>query len=177
MLRRLALSTALLVLAAACSSSDDGSDAGVYFQEAATITNSYESAAFEYFVEYREALEAATAETGEAIFVDANKLLFSGLATEFGPAVAALGGLAPPARLEAEHAAWLAAARDLDAVFQSADDQLTPLTEAPAVNAVVSGLPLAGLQAAYRSACDAVAALAGDESPAPIACRPPNEGT
>jgi len=95
MLRRLALPTALLVLAAACSGSNDGSDAGVYFQEASTITNSYESAAFGYFVEYREALEAATADTGEAIFVDANKLLFAGLAAEFGPAVAALGGVAP----------------------------------------------------------------------------------
>ena len=95
---------------------------------------------------------------------------------EFDTAVAGLSGLTPPAEAVDQHDAWLSAARNLHNAFRSADDQLATLTEAPAANTVVSELPLADLQAAYRAACQSVAALATDEPTSIIACQPPSDG-
>ena len=112
----------------------------------------------------------------EAIFVDANKGLFAGLATEFGATINALSALTPPTDAALPHEEWLTAARALNDVFRSTDEQLAPLTGAPEVDSVVRILPLRNLQAAYRAACQGVAALAeGDPTPV-ITCDPITEG-
>ena len=170
-MRRHTLVLTIALLAASCSSSEDPS--ATYFQDAAAITTTYEAAAVGHFDEYLAALDGATAETGDAIFVDANKALFSGLAIEFGSAVASLDALTPPDDASAAHEQWLGAARALNDVFQSADGRLAGLTEADAVNDVVSELPLADLQTAYRQACADVASLAT----AIIACEPRSDGS
>ena len=92
--------------------------------------------------------------------------------------LAALDGLVPPDDAAGPHAEWLAAGRALNDVFQSTDDQLSSLDVAGEVNAVVSELPLRDLQAAYRTACQTVAALAGesDDPTAVIVCQPPDDG-
>ncbi|MDH3538861.1 MAG: hypothetical protein OEP52_02600 [Acidimicrobiia bacterium] len=175
MYRRLVPTLALLLTAAACSSSPPEAGAS-YFEDAAAISTGYESVAAAHFAEYRTLLEAATAETGDQIFVDANKGLFESLANDFGRAVTDLSALTPPTDAVQPHEAWVAAAGALNDAFQSTDDQLAPLTEAPAVNAVVSTVPLADLQADYRAACRAVAALADGESIPAIACDPVSGG-
>jgi len=168
----------LLILVVAAGCAGDGEDASVsYFADAAAISTQYETAAFSHFTEYRTALEEATADTGDAIYVDANQTLFANLADDFSTAVAGLTDLTPPTGAEDRHDAWLSAARTLHDAFQTADNQLATLTEAPAANTVVSELPLADLQAAYRTACEGVAALADAGAAAIIiACEPPSDG-
>ncbi len=174
MRRRLIKIIVAALVAAACSDSEDPSAS--YFVDAAAISTRYESAAATHFNEYQVALEAATAETGDAIFVDANKGLFGSLATEFETAVDDLSALTPPTDVVSPHDAWMAAARELNDVFQSAASQLATLAEAPAVNSVVSALPLADVQAAYRAACEEVAVLAEGDPTAVIACNPVSGG-
>ena len=177
MRRRLISLLCIVVVAASCSGGSEETEA-TYFADAATITATYENAALGHFDVYLTSLEEATAETGDVIFVDANKRLFAGLAEEFGPAVDALDNLVPPEEVAGPHAEWLSAGRALNDVFQSTDDVLSSLDLADDVNAVVSELPLRDLQAAYRTACQAVAALAsqGDDPTAVIVCQPPENG-
>ena len=175
MFRRLIPLVLAVLIAAGCTGETDDPSA-TYFGDAAAISNQYETAAFSHFTEYQTALEAATAETGDAIYVEANQNLFGNLADEFDTAVAGLSNLTPPAEALDQHDAWLSSARNLNNALRSADDQLATLTEAPAANTVVSELPLADLQAAYRAACQSVAALATDEPTAIIACQPPSNG-
>lgn len=170
MFRRLIPAFAIVVLAAACSGSSGDSDS--YVLEAAAITSGYEAAAAAIFTEYLTALDSATAESGDAVFASATKDLFGGLADEFGSAVSALEELTPPGDIEDEHDTWLAAARALNDVFRSADDQIVNLTDGLAVNEVISGLPVSDLQGAYRSTCEALATAAGGEASS-IACEPP----
>ncbi len=174
--RRLITAFVVLLVAAACSSSTTEDPSASYFEDAAAISTRYESAAAAHFTDYQVALEAATSETGDEIFVDANKGLFDSLSSEFAAAIEGLSVLTPPTDAAAPHDAWMSAAQALNEVFQSADSRLATLTEAPAVNSVVSTLPLADLQAAYRAACETVAALAeGDPTPV-IACDPVSSG-
>ncbi len=175
MIRRLTPLVLALVIAAGCAGDSEDPSAS-YFEDAAAISTRYETAAFSHFTEYQAALESATPETGDDVYVAANQDLFSGLADDFGAAVSGLAGLTAPEDAVNQHDAWLAAARTLSGVFTSADDQLSTLTEASAVNTVVSGLPLADLQVAYRSACDAMAVLSGAEQTTIIACEPPGTG-
>lgn len=172
MRRRLTPIVTLLLIAAACTSSDAEDPSASYFQDAAIVSSRYESAAATHFSEYRISLEEATAETGDEVFVDANKGLFASLAKEFGSAIDDLGDLTPPTDVAEPHDAWLTAARALNDAFQSTDDQLATLSEALAVNSLVSTVPLADLQQAYREACQAVAALADGEPIPAIACDP-----
>ena len=175
MFRRLIPFVVAVLVAAGCTSEADDPST-TYFGDAAAISTQYETAAFSHFTDYQTALEAATAETGDAIYVEANQNLFGNLADEFDTAVSGLSGLTPPAEAVDQHDAWVSAARNLSNAFRSADDQLATLTEAPAANTVVSELPLADLQADYRAACQSVAALATDEPTAVIACQPPSNG-
>ena len=167
-MRRSLLPIVILLVAGACSG-DSTDPADTYFQDAATITATYETAAQAHFDDYLAALDTATAETGDAVFVDANRGLFAGLAAEFGPAVEALDALTPPESADDLHESWMSASRALNDVFQSADADLSALDVAEQVNDVVSNLPLADLQAAYRDACSAVAAATPD---AVIVCEP-----
>lgn len=175
MTRRL-IPTVVAVLVAAGCSGDSVDPSVTYFADAAAISTQYEKSALSHFTEYRTSLEGATAETGDDIFVEANQSLFANLADAFGTAVTDLADLTPPSEAANQHDAWVAAARTLNDAFQSADDQLSTLTEAPAANSVVSNLPLADLQAAYRTACEGVAALADGDSVTVIACEPPSNG-
>lgn len=175
MFRRLIPLVVAMLVASGCSGEADDPSA-TYFGDAAAISNQYETAAFSHFTDYQTALEAATAETGDAIYVEANQDLFDSLANEFDTAVAGLSGLTPPAGAVDQHDAWLLAAQNLHNAFRSADDELAALTEAPAANTVVSELPLADLQAAYRAACQSVAALATGVPTTSIACQPPSNG-
>jgi hypothetical protein len=173
MFRRLTPIFALALIAAACGGSSGDEDA--YWEETAAITSGYETAAAAIFADYRAAIEAASAADGDAVFASANKELFGGLATEFGSAVSAIEELDPPGDAEAQHDAWVAAARALNDVFQSADDQLATLTDGLAVNEVISQLPLGDLQGAYRSSCQSLAAAVGaGVAPAPT-CEPPSD--
>jgi hypothetical protein len=176
MTRRLVPIVVALVVAAGCSGDAEDDPSATYFQDAAVISTIYETSALAHFTEYRTALEAATAQTGDRIFVEANQNLFANLSDAFGTAVAGLADLTPPSEAASQHDAWVSAARTLNDVFRSANDQLATLTEAPAANSVVSGLPLADLQSAYRTACESVAALANEEPVAVIACEPPSNG-
>ena len=108
--------------------------------------------------------------------MEANQNLFANLAGAFETAVTGLADLTPPSEAVSQHDAWVSAARTLNDAFQSADEQLATLTEAPAANTVVSGLPLGDLQAAYRTACEGVAELADGEPLPVIACQPPGNG-
>jgi hypothetical protein len=97
------------------------------------------------------------------------------MAAEFGSTVSAIEDLDPPGDAETQHEAWLAAARALNDVFQSTDDQLSTLTDGLAVNEVISQLPIRDLQSAYRSSCQALAAAVGaGVAPAPT-CEPPSD--
>jgi hypothetical protein len=174
--RRFVSILALLLITTACSSSAEEASAS-YFEDAAEISTKYESSAATHFTEYLISLEAATAETGDEIFVDANKGLFENRAKEFDSTITDLSALTPPTDAAEPHDAWIAAARALNDAFQSTDDQLATLTEALAVNSVVSTVPLAELQADYRAACQAVAALAEGEPIPVIACDPVTSGT
>ena len=176
MTKRLIPIVVVFLVAVGCSGGTEDPSA-TYFEDAAVISTVYESSALTHFTEYRTALEGATAETGDRVFVEANQNLFANLADSFDTAVTGLADLTPPVTAASEHDAWVSAARTLRDVFQNADDQLAQLTEAPAANTVVSGLPLADLQAAYRRACENVAALADGEAAATIACEPPGNGT
>jgi hypothetical protein len=175
MFRRLIPLVVAVLIAAGCTGEADDPSA-TYFGDAAAISTQYETAAFSHFTDYQTALEVATAETGDAIYVEANQNLFGNLADEFDTAVSGLSDLTPPAEALDQHDAWLSAARKLNNAFRSAGDQLATLTEAPAANTVVSQLPLADLQAAYRAACQSVAALATDEPTTIIACQPTSNG-
>lgn len=178
-MRRLITATLVAVVAAACAGDDGSVETELtYFADAASITSSYETAVADYFDDYITALNSATADTGDAIFVDANKALFGGLASEFGAAVNALDGLTPPEAVEPAHEDWMAAGRALNEVFQDADGELSDLDDAMEVNDVVSELPVQELQAAYREACREVAELAAqsDDPSAIIVCEPPAGG-
>ncbi|MGI9649157.1 MAG: hypothetical protein ACR2OI_11610 [Acidimicrobiia bacterium] len=175
MFRRLIPVFAFALIAAACSGS--GGDADTYLDDAAAITSGYETAAAAIFTDYLAALDAATAEDGDAVFASANQELFGGLADEFGSAVAAIEDLTPPGDAEDQHDAWLAAARALNDVFQSTSGQLSTLTDGLAVNEVISQLPLGDLQSAYRSSCQAVAAALTAETTSAIACEPPSDSS
>lgn len=178
-MRRRIIFLLVALIAAACSGDDTATeDELTYFADASSITSSYETAVVGYFEDYLTALNSATAETGDAIFVDANKALFAGLASEFDVAVNALDALSPPADVEAAHEEWVAAGEALNEVFQGAHSDLAALDEAAAVNDVVSELPVQELQAAYREACREVAELAtgSDDPAAVIVCEPPADG-
>lgn len=178
MRRHITFFLAALVLAGCAGDDATGEAEATYFSDASAITNSYETAVVGYFDDYLAALNSATAETGDDVFVDANKALFAGLASEFDVAVSALDDLTPPADVEAAHEEWVEAGQALNEVFQGADSDLSTLDDAQAVNDVVSELPVQALQAAYREACQEVAALAvaRDDPPAVIACEPPGDG-
>ena len=175
MTRRFIPIVIVLLVAAGCSGEAEDPTA-TYFEDAAVISTLYEASALTHVTDYRTALEGATAETGDRIFVEANQTLFAGLSDAFDTAVTGLSGLTPPDTAVSEHDAWVSAARSLREVFQSADTQLASLTEAPAANTVVSTLPLADVQAAYRTACENVAALSNGEPMTAIACEPPGNG-
>jgi hypothetical protein len=171
---RRAISLLTIAMVAAACSGDPEEATSSYFQEAATITATYENAAQRHFDSYLTTLEGATAETGDALYVEANKSLFAGLAAEFGPAVDALDALTPPDDAGGLHESWISASRALNEAFQDADTQLAALDQAEDVNTVVSDLPLADLAAAYRDACTAVAAV--NDSNAVIVCQPQQGG-
>lgn len=175
MIRRL-IPTVVAVLVAAGCSGDATDPSATYFEDAAAISTRYETSALSHFTEYRTSLEGATAETGDDIFVEANQSLFANLAKDFDAAIAELAELTPPPATQSLHEDWLSTARTLYDAFQSADNQLATLTEAPAANSVVSELPLADLQAAYRAACEDVAVQATGGPTAVIACEPPSDG-
>jgi hypothetical protein len=80
-----------------------------YFPEAAAISSTYQAAAAAHFAGYRAALESATADTGDPIFVEASQGLFANLAADFDAAGAGLVGLTPPQDAIARDDAWLAA--------------------------------------------------------------------
>jgi ABC-type glycerol-3-phosphate transport system substrate-binding protein len=172
-MRRAASLATIALVAVACSggSEDDSAD---YFQNAATITATYESAAQRHFDSYLTALQGATAESGDAVFVDASKSLFAGLASEFGPAVAALDALTPPDGADGLHETWVSAGRALNDIFEDADSRLSALELADDVDGVLRNLPLADRAADYRDACAAVAAV--NDSNAVIVCEPPAGG-
>jgi len=169
MRRALITMLALSLMAAACGGSDEVRT--TYYQDAARLTSAYEAAAGASFDTYRAALAAATEETGEAIFVEANQALFTGLELKLGTAVNDLTRLVPPGDLGNEHAEWVAAAQALYLTIQDVDDTLAPLTEPDAVDEILSGAPLADLQAAYRSTCRIVREL-GSDSDDIISCEP-----
>ncbi len=176
MFRPLILVFAGALIATACSESTAEEDRAAYFRSAAALSTTYEAAAGALFDSYLGSLESATAETGDAIFVGASKSLFAGLASEFDAAVTGLSDLEPPDDVEAVHAEWLAAAAALSAAFQGADRDLSSLTDAPAVDSVLSVLPVPELQGAYRTACSAVASLASTEAGSAITCQPAQGG-
>lgn len=175
MTRRFVPILVAFLVATGCSG-DAEDPSATYYEDAAAISTRYETSALSHFTQYRTALEGATAETGDDIFVEANQNLFANLAGAFETAVTGLADLTPPSEAVSQHDAWVSAARTLNDAFQSADEQLAILTEAPAANTVVSGLPLGDLQAAYRTACEGVAALADGEPLPVIACQPPSNG-
>jgi len=159
----------LSLIAAACGGSDEVRT--TYYQDAARLTSTYEAAAGASFDTYRAAPAAATEETGDTIFVEANQALFTGLELELGTAVSDLTLLVRPGDLENEHAEWVVAAQALYLTIQEVDDTLTPLTDPDAVDEILSALPLADLQAAYRSTCRVVREL-GSDSDDIISCEP-----
>lgn len=165
----------IVLTASACSGGDTTDASATYFQDAAAISSTYESAAADHFADYQSTLALATDETGDAIFVDANKGLFAGLATEFGSALTGLTSLTPPGEASDQHQAWLSAAQALDEVLRNVDRQLTSLSDAPNVESVISNVPLADLQANYRAACSSVAELTADDPATAIACQPPSD--
>ena len=178
MRRHLALLILFATAVAACS--EDGSvetEGSSYFVEAGAITSAYESAAGGHFDLYLAALEEATEETGDAIYVDANQKLFSGLALDFGAAIEAINGLDPPEAVADPHADWVATGAALNDIFQRTNSGLSGLRDAGDVDAFVRDLPLRDLQTDYRNACEAVAALArqADGPTAEIVCQPPED--
>ena len=154
MLRPLTALLALTLAAAACS--DSAGDDLSYFDDAARVSSTYELAAGAHFDIYRTALETATPETGDDIYVSASRDLFAGLAPDLDQAVAGLNDLVPPDDLEAEHAAWLASADALNTAIQDTNGEIAPLTEADAVAEILGTVNLVELQDAYRTACRAV---------------------
>lgn len=169
------LVAAVSLIAAACSSDSDEADVdtrALYYQEAAQLTDEYESAVGGHFDEYRAALESATEETGEEIFVTASQGLFAGLAVEVGAAVSGLSDLEPPEDLAEAHGQWVAAAEAFNTAIQATDDDIALLTDPETVNNVLSEVDLASLQEGYRAACRTVQTLATDAD-AVIVCQPP----
>ncbi len=74
--RRL-IPTFLIVLIADAHNGGDAEKASTsYFPEAAAVSSTYQAAAAAHFAGYRAALESATADTGDPIFVEANQGLF-----------------------------------------------------------------------------------------------------
>lgn len=174
--RRLLPALTLVLLAAACSGGTDD-DTADYFTQAAAITATYETAAATHFAEYTEALRPAETEAeADAAFVDATRGLFASLATDFEPLVSTLSELNPPESAVVEHDEWLEASRALNTLFQDTDAAVAPLQDPGEIDSILVELPIGALQAAYRSACEAVAelALAADEV---IACAPPTGST
>ncbi|MBT8216983.1 MAG: hypothetical protein KJO17_09055 [Acidimicrobiia bacterium] len=173
--RFLALLT-LVLLAAACSGDADD-DSADYFSQAAAVTTTYEAAAATHFAEYTEALRPAeTEEAAEAAFVDATRSLFANLAGDFEPVVDTLAELTPPESAATEHGQWLEASRALNTLFQDTDAAVAPLEDPGAIDSILVDLPIGDVQAAYRTACEAVAALALEQDEV-IACAPPTGST
>ena len=178
MRQRLALLTLVAVALTACSDSGPVETGGsTYFVDAAAITATYESAAGGHFDVYLAALDEATAETGDAIYVDANQNLFAGLAADFSTALTAITGLTPPDAAAGQHAEWVAASAALNDIFQNTNAELTGLNDAPQVDAYLTQLPLRELQSSYRDACESVAELSrqSDGPIGEIVCEAPED--
>ncbi len=79
MLRRL-IPTFLIVLIADAHNGGDAEKASTsYLPEAAAVSSTYQAAAAAHFAGYRAALESATTDTGDPIFIEASQRLFANL--------------------------------------------------------------------------------------------------